>query len=195
MGEMELYETLRAYTDHPVTLLSLIFFTTFILEDAATLASGLLASYGEINPVAALTVLLAGIVIGDSGLFGLGYLANHFKWAKKLQDRQGAHRLHDWLEDRLFLAVVVARFIPGARLTTYSTVGFFQLSFIKFFSAVLLASALWTTLLFGLINLYGMQVVDNLGPWRWILVAIVIALIFIVPRVLFRLSAQEKTAS
>ena len=188
---MGLFEYLQAYIGHPWVLAFLIFISTFILEDAATLSSALLASYEHLPVLMAYLALLAGILLGDAGLYGLGYLAHHFEWAHKLQQKRKAVALHDWLEHRLFLAVVVARFIPGARLATYTTIGFFELNFVKYMTAVFFASILWTSILFWAIYSYGMAVVDAIGEWRWPIAIGLIVIFFLIPK-LFALFQRKQ---
>lgn len=181
---LELYEYLKEFIGNPLILSLILFFSTFVLEDAATVSAALLSSHHFLPPLMGFSAILLGILIGDVGLYGLGFLANHFAWARKLQEKRKVHAVHDWLQHRLFLAVVAARFIPGARLTTFATIGFFKLSFTKYMAAVLLASVLWSSILFYVVYSYGMAVMDQFGAYRWAIAGGLVFLIFFFPRIM-----------
>ena len=57
---------------------------TFILEDAATLLAAMQVATGFLSLPLALGALYAGIVLGDLGLYGLGWLSASHRWAQRL---------------------------------------------------------------------------------------------------------------
>ena len=148
----------------------------------------------EILVVITLIAVLAGIVLGDIGLYGLGYGASRFQWAQKILERKRVIMVHDWLDQREVLAVLAARFVPGARLPTYTAMGFFKLSFTKFMATVFVASVIWTSLLFAAIYTIGEVFVDQLEAWRWPLAGLMIVIVIIAPRLIQFLYRKEKTS-
>lgn len=189
----DLLDTLRLLAGDPLVLGLAIALFTFVLEDAATVASGLLSAEGLIHPLWALTALYAGIVLGDFGLYGFGRLARENRWARRLLENRSVTLTRDWMGRRLFATVFGARFLPGLRLPTYTACGFFSLSFMRFALYAAVAAAAWTTLLFIIIFSFGRWAVEELGPWRWVLGAAMVVAILVLPR-LFSRRAKEPGA-
>jgi membrane protein DedA with SNARE-associated domain len=140
---------------------------TFVLEDAATVMAGMQAQEGGISVAVALVSLYIGIVLGDIGLYGLGRLAASFAWARRLVPPQTTRASRDWLAGRVFQVVFVSRFLPGARLPTYTACGFLSADFGRFVLATSSATLIWTTALFALAMRVGQFLMQHLGAWRW----------------------------
>ncbi|MBI1239760.1 MAG: hypothetical protein GC199_10525 [Alphaproteobacteria bacterium] len=173
-----------AWFSGEAALLLALFLATFVLEDAATVSAALLASGGMVSTGPALAVLYAGIFLGDLGLYALGFLAGR---NKRLRKWIGIGRIRvgrRWLGRRLVPALIGARFVPGLRLPTYTASGFFQVSFVTFALVAAGAAGLWTTGLFCLVYLFGETVLPNVGPWRWVLAALVVFIIIGLPHVI-----------
>ncbi len=163
-----LLDMLRQTADMPVVLFAAIVAATFVLEDAATAGAAVLAAEGVLHPGLGLAALYVGILCGDLGLYGLGYVAAGQPW---LRDRIGVDRLRQgeaWLSKRLVLTLFAARSLPGMRLPTYTASGFLRVSFTKFAAIAMVAAAIWTTVLFTLIYLFGQVAAQVLGDWSWI---------------------------
>ncbi len=194
MNELDFMQLAEVFSDRPWIICLFIFLFTFVLEDVATVSAALLSSYGHIQPEMAYVCLLAGIILGDLGLYGLGYGASRFKWAQSILEKKRVVMVHDWLDQREVVAVLAARFVPGARLPTYTAMGFFQLSFIKFMITVFVASVLWTTILFVAIFQIGEVFVEELHALRWPLAAIMILAVIFVPRLIQYFVRERKAA-
>ena len=184
MNEYDFFQLAEIFSDRPWMICLFIFLFTFVLEDVATVSAALLTAYGHIMPEAAFICLLTGIILGDLGLYGLGYGATRFRWANKLLEHKKVALAHDWLDNREILAVLAARFIPGARLPTYTAMGFFKLSFPKFVATVFIASVIWTSLLFFAILTIGEIFVEHLHAWRWPMAITMLLIVIIAPRAL-----------
>ena len=182
MNEYDFLMLAETFKDRPWIICLFIFLFTFVLEDVATVSAALLTAFDYLPWQGAYLSLLAGIIIGDLGLYGLGYAASHFKWAQKFLERKKVKLAHTWLSTREIPAIIGARFIPGARLPTYTAMGFFKLSFIKFILTVLVASVLWTSVLFTAIVLLGEVFVDQLEAWRWPFALFMIVFVIVAPR-------------
>jgi membrane protein DedA with SNARE-associated domain len=146
---------------------ALILLGTFVLEDAATVFGAMQVAAGQIPLPWALGALYAGIVLGDIGLYGMGWLAVRLPWAARLLPADA--RLHGraWLSNRLVAVVFASRFLPGARLPTYTACGFVGASLARFALASVAATLVWTSLLFGVSLKVGALLLAYLGPWRW----------------------------
>ena len=165
---------------------------TFILEDAATAAAALAVQSGGVAMPVALGSLYIGIVLGDIGLYGLGRLAAHVPWARRLIPPQRQDRGRAWLERHVFKVVFISRFLPGVRLPTYTACGFLGANFRKFVSAAVGATLIWTSALFVLSLRVGKLLVEHLGQWRWLGFAAFLLGILLVGRLAVRAQAGSE---
>src|ERR1700733_5169124 len=140
---------------------------TFILEDAATLLAAMQVASGAVSLPLALGALYAGIVLGDLGLYGLGFLSAAHPWALRLVPKRRRELGKDWVSQRVFPLVVVSRFVPGLRLPTYTTLGFLRAPLGKFTASAIAATLVWTTGLFMISFKLGLLMMRYLGIWRW----------------------------
>jgi len=140
---------------------------TFILEDATTIFAALAVSDHRLSLVVTLAALYFGVAVGDMGLFGLGQLAAGHPWARRYVVLDKVQAVRRWLDGRLVSAVIATRFLPGARLPTYTACGFLGVSFRRFAIAVVVGTMLWTTLLFAVSLSLGGLIMTQLGAWRW----------------------------
>ena len=140
---------------------------TFVLEDAATVAAAMRAQEGGIAIPVALAALYLGIVLGDLGLYGLGRLSARIGWIARLLPPRRTRALGAWVGAHVFRVVFVSRFIPGMRLPTYTTCGYLRADFKRFAAAAVVATSIWTTLLFGVSLRVGRLLIEHLGAWRW----------------------------
>ena len=190
--DLSVAELLREAGHDPALQAVAIVGGTFILEDAATIIAATEVGNGKIALGVALGALYLGIVLGDLGLYGLGRLAALFPWAQRWAPRPGMKRTGQWIRDNVFKTVFVSRFLPGARLPTYTFCGFLRASFTRFALAAIVATLIWTSLLFAVSMRVGTFLMDHLGAWRWAGVAVFVATIVVVGRLAARL-AEEPT--
>ncbi len=164
---------------------------TFVLEDAATAGAALAVQGGAVALPVALVSLYLGIVLGDVGLYGLGHLAARVPWVRRLIPEPRQDRGRAWLEKHVFKVVFFARFLPGVRLPTYTACGFLGASFRRFLAAAVGATLIWTSALFAVSLRVGKLLVEYLGEWRWVGLAIFLLIIVGAGRLAAR--AQRKT--
>lgn len=156
--------------------------STFILEDAATLLAAMQVASGALSLELALGALYAGIVLGDLGLYGLGWLSARHGWARRLVPPQRRDLGRDWVSQRVFPLVIVSRFVPGLRLPTYTTLGFLNAPLLQFAAAAIAATLVWTSGLFFVSLRLGVLMMHYLGIWRWAGLAVFLAVIIGVGR-------------
>lgn len=169
----------------------LIFATTFVLEDLATVGAALLAAEGTISPSLALSALMAGIFLGDLALYGMGAAARTQNWALQFIGEERMARGRQWLQHRYITSLIAARFVPGLRLPTFAASGFLQLPFFHFFVVAAVAGFVWTTVMFTIILTFGAMALDQLGTWRWILALVLLAIALIGPKLIERSLAKR----
>jgi len=163
---------------------------TLVLEDPSTVAGGLMVAAGQVGFLTAWLSLSLGIAAGDMGLYGLGRLfggrVRGWRFVDDAKWRQGAR----WLDDHLAKAVILSRFVPGARLPTYLAAGGLKTSFPRFAVVAVLASTVWATLLLGLTVVLGEAIHRWLGSLRWAGLAVVL-LVVAVPILIVRLGRRS----
>ncbi|MEQ8747543.1 VTT domain-containing protein [Pyruvatibacter sp.] len=180
----------QSVADSQYLVLIAIVLGTFILEDAATVAAALLASQGVIPHASALIALYCGIMIGDLGLYGLGALAARWPRARRFVSEHRIMRGKAFLEGSLFVTLFGARCVPGMRLPTYTASGFLGIPFPRFAMYAAVLAAGWATALYSIIAILGETVLDELGPWRWGVAALVIAAAIVLPRITQRIARR-----
>lgn len=188
-----LLSLLDAAANDPILQFIAIIIGTFILEDAMTFLAAMQVAAGALPAWLALLALYLGIALGDVGLFGLGRLAATHPWARRYIGKRELDRARTWLNGRLMTAVISTRFLPGARLPTYTACGFLGVSFDRFVFSVIVGTILWTTLLFTVSIGFGLAVVSWFGEWRWPIGIAIALLLFILGRRLAagRLSGKD----
>jgi len=154
---------------------------TFIHEDVATVATGMLVADGVTGVGVALPALYIGIVAGDLGLYGIGRLVALNFLSEGLTVGRRFLALKMWLDERLVAGVLLVRFLPGLRLPAYTTYGFFAMPFRRFVVSVIFAASIWTTGLFYLSYEFGALTADWFGVLRWpvIIIAAIVPLLAI----------------
>jgi membrane protein DedA with SNARE-associated domain len=155
---------------------------TFILEDAATLLAAMQVASGALGLEVALGALYAGIVLGDLGLYLLGFLSGHHEWARRLVPARRRELGLEWVRTKVFPIVVVSRFVPGLRLPTYTTLGFLRAPLVQFALAAIGATLVWTSGLFYISLRLGALMMRYLGIWRWAGLAVFLLIIIGVGR-------------
>lgn len=170
---------------------------TLIHEDLATVATGILVADKVTEVGVALPALYVGIVLGDIGLYGMGRLIALNRLSKRIAAHKRFSAVKVWLDQRLVAGVFIVRFMPGLRLTAYTTYGFFAMPFRRFVVSVLLAASIWTTGLFYLSYEFGALTEHWLGLWRWpvVIIAVLLPLIMIERLVRGRFGEDEDDTS
>ena len=169
----------------------LIVLGTFVLEDAATVLAAMDVQVGRVAMKVALASLYAGIVLGDIGLYGLGRLAASVPWAARLVPAERVQRGAAMLNPHVVKVVFVSRFLPGARLPTYTACGYFGVDFRPFALAAIGATLIWTSLLFGVSLHVGRLIMEHLGTWRWVGVGGFLLTLMLMGRLAARMQAAR----
>jgi len=177
-----LAEVIGGALGHPVFLAIAVILGTLILEDPTIVLVGVLASDGLISFPLALGSLYAGVILGDLVFFSIGrYASTHSRFAHYV-DHDYIAPFRTWLETRYVLTIFSARFIPGSRLPTYAASGFFGKPFSTFFMTVIVATSIWTTILFILSYWFGSVTGQWLHNERWVIAGVFIVVLFLASR-------------
>jgi membrane protein DedA with SNARE-associated domain len=153
----------------PLVLCLGLFLMSLLHEETAMIAGGFLVSDRGLPFELVTAVLIAGLIAGDWGIFGLGVAARHVPRLARWLDTDPARRSRDWLDRHLLLVVTVARLFPGPGILfpTFSTLGLIGVSFPRFAFRSAAVAALYAPAMLYLTALYGDVVVPRIGWWGW----------------------------
>jgi membrane protein DedA with SNARE-associated domain len=178
-----------------------IFFLTWLSEDAAVLGAAVAAASGSLPARPCFLACFGGLWSGDILLFliaryGGRPLAERFflrgsRWSASMEKSEA------WFRRRGILALVISRFIPGLRLTTFLAAGFLRMNTLLFTLVTGLMAALWAIAIFVLVRLMGKaapSAFDALKGHLYIIMAgslLALGAIHLLPRMVSRLSRWE----
>ena len=136
-----------------------IFFLTWLSEDAAVLGGAVAAASGSLPLIPCLLACFAGVWSGDIILFlvalhgGRPFAERFFGkgagWSSKIEKGEA------WFLKRGILALVISRFIPGMRLTTFLAAGFLRMNGLLFTMVTGIMAAAWSLLIFTMVSVLG----------------------------------------
>lgn len=144
-----------------------IFFLTFIHEDAAILAAGFSKVEHGLPLLYAYIPVYLGIVTGDMLIYGLGHMAQKSKWLRSKIIGPKVERVKLWLGNHLVRVLVVCRLTPGLLFPTFVACGWFKIPFWRFATVSIIAGAVYSSVFLTIIILFGGLVLFHLGYWAW----------------------------
>ncbi|MGD0582986.1 MAG: VTT domain-containing protein [Bacteroidales bacterium] len=154
-----------------------IFFLTFIHEDAAILAAGFAKVEHGLPLIYAYAPVYIGIVCGDVLIYGMGRMAQTNKWLKSKIIGPKVERVKVWLESHLVRVLVVCRLTPGLLFPTFVACGWFKIPFWRFTTVSILAGAVYSSIVLTIVILFGHLVLFHLGYWAWATLAVIVILV------------------
>lgn len=163
----DLAAALEGLAGSPAAQATLAALATFVLEDAATLACGVLVAAGHMTLGTAFAGLAVGIAVGDVGLHAAGrWLGPRLVsrgWVSAASLDAAARRF----ERHAVAALVGSRFVPGLRLPTYLASGVLRAPLGTFVPVVAACSVAWVGLLLWVTLALDQALLSRLGSWRW----------------------------
>ncbi len=137
---------------HPLAQASVLFLSTFVLEDAAALGAGLLLGTEGVGWSVAFWSCFLGIWMGDAGLYALARCFGRpwFERSRFVKHSGAVARSEAWFQRRGLGLLVFSRMLPGARLPTYLAAGFLRVPVGIFLVITGIASFVWTALVLAL---------------------------------------------
>jgi len=175
----------------PLIVLLSIIAATLVLEDAATVAVGMLAAHGSVPVALALTGLVLGTILGDMALHLAGRWAARSRRFQRLRSSSGVVRAEQWLERRQFGALAIARFVPGLRLPTFVASGVLRFPLLRTFAVLTVVTLIWTPALFWLSHGV-MAAAESIGLLGWIVAAALGVATLLAPRLARRQFARAQ---
>ncbi|MGV3002098.1 DedA family protein [Vibrio sp. E150_018] len=157
---------------------------SYLLEDLAIITAAVMASQGSMSFEVALLAILVGIASGDALLYAFGVWARRWRALRyRLLSMPLLRQARRRLKHHAIINIVIIRFIPGLRSVSFTLCGYFRIPFHQFLIAVLLATAAWTALVFGIIYQIGSTEYLQQHPQKWLLGPIALILLWGVNRI------------
>ncbi len=150
-----LADLLLTLSQQPLLLGLTLFAATFVAEDLATIAGGVLVSQTGADPVAALTGVIFGTAVGDLALYGFGRWGGNTILGRKLRARADVKRAESWISGRVLALVFAARFLPGSRLPVFTASGLVAAPFAPVAAIIAVTTPFWTGTLFAVAHYAG----------------------------------------
>ncbi len=153
-----------------IVTLATLALSTLISEDLASIAAGLLIRDQHLPVIHAIAACVTGVYLGDLGLWWMGRLIGRQNLAaswlharlRRKAETNGPVRWDSRMDDHLGLAIMVSRFLPGARLPMYVALGVWGRRPVAFAAWSLVAVIVWTPLLVGATVYFGETLVNHL---------------------------------
>ncbi|TDO95783.1 DedA family protein [Marinomonas balearica] len=161
---------------------------TYLLEDVAIVCAATLATQGLVNIPVALIAIFVGIVTGDMALYVLGRYGRRLRGLryKTLTSRYFKYTRKK-LVQRPFLNLFLIRFIPGLRTIGFTLSGFMALSPWLFLAAALVATSIWSVLIFTLLYYVGVAASEVFHEIKWLVPVIALSVLLFANLVLSKL--------
>ena len=126
-----------------------IILISYISEDIAVFGAAFAAASNSLPLPFAITATLTGIMSGSLALYYIGNAAHNWPFIKRKIDNNALlHKAEQILLNNSFINIFVVRFAPGIRTFIFVLCGYYKVSLIIFSTAVLLASSIWTAIIF-----------------------------------------------
>lgn len=152
----------------------LIYFMTFLHEDAAILAAAFSRVEHGMPLVYAYGSIFLGIISGDLIIYGLGHFAQKNAWLRSKIIGPKVERIKMWLERHLVRVLLLCRITPGLLFPTFVACGWFKISFRRFAVITIVSGVVYSSVVLTAIILFGDLVLVHFDYWAWILLLAVI---------------------
>ncbi len=156
-----------------------LFFGTFLQEDVAIVAGGLLVVRHELPLILVAISLFTGVIFGDIIIYGLGAAARKIPWVYKKLVNPRVEQAKKSLEKNLTSTILLVRFLPSILFPTFLACGLMGISFYQFLITTLVSGIIWTTILLTLVIKLGDVVFPAYGYWGWAIMISISAMIVI----------------
>lgn len=177
-----------------VSLFIGIILLSYLLEDLAIVTAASLSAQGTISPSLGLFAAFIGIATGDAALYLLGRASTRSRvFRYKTLTHPHLRYLRKKLKSNPMLNLFIIRFIPGLRTIGFTLSGVFNIKITRFFIAVMLATSLWTAIVFPTVYFLGNSAWVKASENQWLLIPIMTLILFAVNRFAKRSLSKELT--
>lgn len=132
-----------------------VFLAPFVQEDMAFIGTAALSAGGHGSSWLLFLVVVLGTTGSDTWKYWAGRAAHVSPWAARLAARPTVMRARDAVVNRLFLTILIARFVPGTRIPLFVAAGVFRAPFGLFLAYVVGSAVAYAAVAFVLLHLLG----------------------------------------
>ncbi|MEK7060449.1 MAG: hypothetical protein AAB936_00465, partial [Patescibacteria group bacterium] len=168
--------------DSASLLLLAIILCAFLIEDITTVIVGVLAADGIISVPIAFIFIYIGIIIGDTTLYSLGWLARTHPRLARYINHDFTSPFRSWLENNYSFKVFSGHFVPGLRFTTFVASGFFRFPLSKYIPMAIAGGLILESILFTISYWFGSFTSKWAGEVRWGIAAVFLLVLFFIAR-------------
>lgn len=181
-----------------ILFMLLLMASTFVNEDLACIAAGLIVAKGVIGYIPAVAACYTGILLTDTTVYWIGRWIGSpvlrripFRW---FIDEKDVRKTEDIFKESGLPIIFVSRFIPGTRLPTYFSAGMVRAKFSLIIFYFMLAILIWAPFLVGLSYFIGQQMLDYFHLYQghafWIF-ALLLLIIFMGIKLLIPMATRR----
>jgi membrane protein DedA with SNARE-associated domain len=138
-----------------------VFLGPFVQEDAAVLG-GATAAMTSPHPELVLGLLFLGLMVSDTWKYVAGRMAGRWRYVARLAEGPRAAKVGEVIRNRLGLALLTARFVPGTRIPLYVLAGLNKAPVAKFLIVLALSALAYISIATGLVWLIGAKAATGL---------------------------------
>lgn len=179
--------------DSTALLLFAIILCAFLIEDITTVVVGVLAADGVISVPMAIIFIYIGIIIGDTTLYSLGWLARTHPRLARYIEHDFTYPFRSWLENNYSFKVFSGHFVPGLRFTTFVASGFFRFPLSKYIPMAIAGGLVLELALFTISYWFGSFTSKWAGEVRWSIAAAFLLALFLIARHNIRAYREHKS--
>ena len=176
----------KQYLGEPYVLGVLLFAAPFVLEEAAILMGGALAADGELPEGAVLLILLAGVIVSDWLLYGIGAAAGSSARVRAFVGEENVARGGRLLRRGMLEAALLAHLVPWLLFPIFVACGFLRVGFARFAIVNAPIAVVYVNVLYW--GVYGMNLVlfEWLDDWGYAVAAGLVVIAMLASRRLAR---------
>lgn len=142
-----------------------LYLGTFLHEGAAIAAGAACLLSDQSTALWTATVLIAGIVTCDLGVYGLGALARRSLWLQRLLGVSTRDDVQTWSGNHLLPIVAMCRVVPGLLFPTFLSYGWRGVPFRRFAMTTIAVNVIYVPLLLALFVQFGFQIAQLIQHW------------------------------
>ncbi|RIK88608.1 MAG: hypothetical protein DCC67_00260 [Planctomycetota bacterium] len=160
-------------------------------EEVFIIGAGVLSASGDLQPQWAFTACLAGALLGDAVMYGIGRRFGHnllrvHPYFAKIVGAEREERFERAVLRHGFKVLLLARFMVGVRGPVYLAAGVVRMPFGRFVLWDLFCASLVVSLFFGLAYAVGDDIARLLKDAEILLTVAVLAVIVVITALRFR---------
>jgi membrane protein DedA with SNARE-associated domain len=156
---------LASLAGEPLLFAIALFAATFVAEDAATIAAGVIVGSLGVDPWLALAAVISGTAVGDLALYGFGRWGAYTRFGQKVRARPDVGRMLSAFGRQTAGLLIVARFVPGMRLPVFTASGVVAAPLAIVSGIIAITTPVWTIMLFEIARYAGSGAANELMGW------------------------------